>query len=88
MSVYQHDAPISFISLEGYIAGKLFAQIATAVPGELTREAFISTMQEVGSFDLGGIALQFGPGDHQGMDSVFLTTIFPEIVKIEDNHHP
>ncbi len=88
MSVYQHDAPISFISLEGYIAGKLFAQIATAVPGELTREAFISTMQEVGSFDLGGITLQFGPGDHQGMDSVFLTTIFPEIVKIEDNNHP
>jgi len=38
MEKYQHDAPISFISLEGYMAGKLFAQIATMVPGELTRE--------------------------------------------------
>jgi len=83
MMIYQHDAPISFISLEGYIAGKLFAQIATAVPGELTREKFITTMQEVGSFDLGGIVLQFGPDDHQGMDSVFLTTIFPTIVKLK-----
>ncbi len=83
MMIYQHDAPISFISLEGYIAGKLFAQIATAVPGELTREKFITTMQEVGSFDLGGIVLQFGPDDHQGMDSVFLTTIFPAIVKLK-----
>lgn len=83
MMIYQHDAPISFISLEGYIAGKLFAQIATAVPGELTREKFITTMQEVGSFDIGGIVLQFGPDDHQGMDSVFLTTIFPTIVKLK-----
>jgi branched-chain amino acid transport system substrate-binding protein len=83
MMIYQHDAPISFISLEGYIAGKLFAQIATAVPGELTREKSITTMQEVGGFDLGGIVLQFGPDDHQGMDSIFLTTIFPNIVKLD-----
>ncbi len=83
MRIYQHDAPISFISLEGYIAGKLFARIASVVDGELTREQFITTMQHVGSFDLGGITLNFGPEDHQGMDSVFLTTIYPQIIKID-----
>jgi ABC-type branched-subunit amino acid transport system substrate-binding protein len=37
MRRYQHDAPVTFTSLEGYIAGKLFTQIARAVSGELSR---------------------------------------------------
>jgi ABC-type branched-subunit amino acid transport system substrate-binding protein len=82
MEKYQHDAPISFISLEGYMAGKLFAQIATMVPGELTREKFISTMEQVGTFDLGGVTLQFGPKDHQGMDTIYLTEINPDLKKV------
>ena len=84
MRRYQHDFPISFISLEGYIAGKLFASIAEAVPGELTRESFIQTMQQTGRFDLGGVVLQFGEHDHQGMDSIYLTTISPTIQKVPD----
>ena len=83
MQQYQHDASISFTSLEGYIAGKLFAQIAQAVPGKLTREAFISTMQSVGTFDLGGVKLIFGPDDHQGLDAIYLTTIYPSILKLD-----
>jgi ABC-type branched-subunit amino acid transport system substrate-binding protein len=83
MKLYQHDAPISFSSLEGYLSGKLFAAIAQAVPGKLTREAFISTMQSKGTFDLGGIVLQFGPNDHQGLDAIHLTTIYPAIKKLK-----
>jgi ABC-type branched-subunit amino acid transport system substrate-binding protein len=84
MEKYQHDASISFTSLEGYIAGKLFGQIATAVDGRITRENFIRTMEEIGSFDLGGIVLQFGPGDHQGMDTIYLTRIYPTIRKLDE----
>jgi branched-chain amino acid transport system substrate-binding protein len=84
MGKYQHDYPISFISLEGYIAGKLFAQIARAVPGELTRESFIATMEETGIFDLGGLVLQFGPHDHQGLETIYLTNISPTLQKIDD----
>ncbi len=84
MAKYQHDAPISFTSLEGYISGKLFAQIAAKVPGELTREKFIETMERVGTFDLGGVTLQFGPMDHQGMDAVYLTEINPDLKKVEE----
>ncbi len=83
MRQYQHGEPLSFTSLEGYIAGKLFAQIAESVVGELTRESFISTMQTVGAFDLGGIILKFGPQDHQGLDTIYLTTIYPTILKID-----
>lgn len=85
MRKYQHDVPLSFTSLEGYIAGKLFARIAKAVPGVLTREKFIETMQRVGRFDLGGLVLQFGPSDHQGLDTIYLTRIFPEIEELHDS---
>lgn len=85
MAKYQHDASISFTSLEGFIAGKLFGRIASAVEGELTREAFISTMQNVGQFDLGGLVLNFGQGDHQGLDSIYLTRIYPEIRTVKDS---
>jgi branched-chain amino acid transport system substrate-binding protein len=83
MRQYQHGAALSFTSLEGYIAGKLFAEIASSVPGELTRDAFIASMQATGSFDLGGLVLTYGPEDHQGLDSIYLTTIYPNIVKLD-----
>ncbi len=82
MTKYQHDAPISFTSLEGFIVGKLFGQIAMAVQGELTRAKFIATMETVGRFDLGGLVLRFGPKDHQGMDTVYLTRIYPTVQEL------
>ncbi len=85
MRKYQHDASISFTSLEGYIAGRLFGVIAMAVKGELTREKFIETMETVGSFDLDGVVLTFGPDDHQGMDAIYLTRIYPILEKLHDD---
>jgi len=85
MAKYQHDAPISFSSLEGYIVGRLFTEIARAVKGELTREKFIKTMEEVGKFDLGGLLLEFGPNDHQGMNTIHLTQIYPVVRKVQDD---
>jgi len=82
MNKYQHDMPIGFTSLEGYIAGKLFAEIAEGVSGELTREKFIDTMEKTGSYDLGGVVLEFGPEDHQGLDTIFLSRIMPSIQMI------
>lgn len=85
MKKYQHDAAISFTSLEGFIAGKLFAKIALAVKGTITKEKFISTMEEVGVFDLGGLSLEFGPDDHQGMDTVYLSQIYPTVQPLHDD---
>lgn len=83
LDTYQHEHTPDFTSLEGYIAGRLFTAIARKVQGELTREKFIKTMEEVGRFDLGGLVLQFGPQDHQGMDTILLTSIFPNFLVIE-----
>lgn len=83
MNRYQRNSGVGFISLEGYIAGRLFAAIAGAVDGELSREKFIETMYQIGSCNLGGLTLQFSRDTNTGMDTIGLTTIYPSIMKLE-----
>jgi branched-chain amino acid transport system substrate-binding protein len=75
MKKYQPATAPGFVSLEGYMVGKLFCMAAKDVKGDLTRESLISAIENTGVFDLGGVVLKFGPNDHQGMDEVFLTII-------------
>lgn len=74
MAEYQPDATAGFVSLEGYLAGKVFAEIAEKTP-DLTRENFLKTLETISTLDMNGMTLGFGPQDHQGMDDVFLTII-------------
>ena len=69
------DAQIGFVSLEGYMVGRLIIEALRKVKGPVTRAGLLSTIKEVGTFDLGGITLSYGPDDNQGMDQVFLTVI-------------
>jgi branched-chain amino acid transport system substrate-binding protein len=69
------DAQIGFVSLEGYMVGRLVVEALAKVKGPVTRAGLLSTIKEVGTFDLGGITLSYGPDDNQGMDQVFLTVI-------------
>ncbi len=64
-----------FVSLEGYMVGRLTIQVLEMVGAEVTRERFLAALAEVGTFDLDGIKLTYGPGDNQGMDRVFFTVI-------------
>jgi ABC-type branched-subunit amino acid transport system substrate-binding protein len=74
----------SFGSLEGYIAGRLTAQVLTRAGDLPTRESFLSALENTGTFDIGGFPLRYGPGDNQGSDQVFLTVIRNgEIVPVE-----
>ena len=69
------DAQIGFVSLEGYMVGRLIIEALGKVKGPVTRAGLLSTIKEVGTFDLGGFTLSYGPDDNQGMDQVFLTVI-------------
>jgi len=69
------DAQIGFVSLEGYMVGRLIIEALGKVKDPVTRAGLLSTIKEVGTFDLGGITLSYGPDDNQGMDQVFLTVI-------------
>jgi ABC-type branched-subunit amino acid transport system substrate-binding protein len=71
------DAEPGFVSLEGYMAGRLLIAALEKVSGEPSRKALLDTIM-TSSFDLGGITLKYGPDDNQGMDDVFLTVIQPD----------
>jgi ABC-type branched-subunit amino acid transport system substrate-binding protein len=68
------NAEAGFVSLEGYMAGRLVVAALEKVSGEPTRQALLDTIFS-NSFDLGGVTLVYGKDDNQGMDKVFLTVI-------------
>lgn len=63
-----------FISLEGYLVGRLVIEALGKLPGEPSRAALMQTIM-AGNFDLDGFRLSFKPGQNQGSDQVFLTVI-------------
>ena len=75
LSAYDPDAEPGFISLEGYLAGRLaIARLQECGP-DVTRECFLDVFSETTSVDISGLGLEFGPMDNQGSDDVFLTVI-------------
>lgn len=69
------EAEPGFVSLEGYMAGRLVVEALERLEEPVTREGLLATINGVGTFDLDGVSLTYGPGDNQGMDQVFLTVI-------------
>ncbi len=67
-----------FVSLEGYMVGRLMIAALGQIDGEITRKALLDTITKTGSFDLGGIKLAYGPGNNRGSSEVFLTVIQPD----------
>lgn len=64
-----------FVSLEGYLVGRLTVEALKNVTGELTRESFLQAVYDTGVFDLDGVTYTFGEGDNQGSSDVFLTIL-------------
>ncbi len=69
------EAKPGFVSLEGYMVGRLAIAGLRAAGKNPTRESFLAALNGLKNVDLGGVTLHFGPGDNQGMDQVFLTEI-------------
>lgn len=69
------QAEPGFVSLEGYMVGRLVVQVLGRTGEPVTRAGVLATVKEVGTFDLGGFTLSYGLGDNQGSDRVFLTVI-------------
>lgn len=64
--------PVSFAGLEGFIAAKALTAILHKVPGRPDRDRLLDTMKTIGSLDLGGFPLQFGPRQNSGSNFVEL----------------
>jgi ABC-type branched-subunit amino acid transport system substrate-binding protein len=68
------SAKPGFVTLEGYLVGRMAIEALKKAGGEPTRKAFLDAAFG-GSFDLGGVKLGYGKDDNQGSDEVFLTVI-------------
>ena len=69
------EAAPGFVSLEGYIAGRLVVQALEGEGKQVTRAGLLETIKKVGAFDLGGVTLHYSATNNQGMQQVFLTEI-------------
>jgi branched-chain amino acid transport system substrate-binding protein len=69
------DAKPGFVSLEGYMVGRLVIAALQRIDGEPTRQALLDAVFKGGSVDLDGVKLEFGPSKNQGSDKVFLTVL-------------
>jgi branched-chain amino acid transport system substrate-binding protein len=69
------DAQPGFVSLEGYMVGRLVVMALERIDGEITRVALLNAIAKTGTFDLGGVKLVYGPDNNRGSSQVFLTII-------------
>jgi branched-chain amino acid transport system substrate-binding protein len=71
------NATPGFISLEGYLVGRLAIAALERIDGEPTRQKFLDAMTK-GEFDFGGMSLSYSITNNQGSNQVFLTVIQPD----------
>lgn len=75
LAAYAPDAEPGFVSLEGYLVGRLAIAGLEACGADLSRECFLDGIFGTASFSIDGFELAYGPGDNQGSDAVFVTVI-------------
>jgi branched-chain amino acid transport system substrate-binding protein len=69
------DAKPEFVSLEGYLVGRLAIAALEKAGKDVTRESFLKAIKDTGTFDIGGLQMSFGPSDNEGLDKVFMTVV-------------
>jgi len=75
LSGYAPDAVPGFVSLEGYLAGRLAIEGLERCGVELSRDCFLDSLRNAGTVDIDGFELRYGEGDSQGSDEVFMTAL-------------
>jgi branched-chain amino acid transport system substrate-binding protein len=68
------NAKPGFVSLEGYLVGRLVVEAVKRIQAAPTREGLLDAINAA-PFDLGGVKLSFGPAKNQGSDQVFFTIL-------------
>ena len=69
------DLSPGFVSLEGYLAGRMAIAGLEKCGRDVDRACFMDSILGSNLIDIGGFELKFGEGDNQGSDRVFLTVI-------------
>ena len=83
LASHDPEAEPGFVSLEGYLAGRMVIAALDECGAEVDRSCLLDQLIDRGDFDIDGFKLQFGDGDNQGSDQVFLT-----VIGSDGNYHP
>lgn len=75
LRAYNPSASPDFVSLEGYLAGRLAIWLLDACGPDLTRRCFIEPALSHNEINLDGLILEYSVGDNQGLDRVYLTLL-------------
>ena len=75
LSSYNPRTLPGFVSLEGYLAGRLAIAGLEGCGPDLSRQCFLDSLTNADSIDLDGFTLAYGEDDNQGSDTVFLTVL-------------
>lgn len=71
----QGKAGYSFASLEGYVCGKVIGEGLRRAGRSPTREGFITALEAMNPYDLGGYEIRFSGASHAGSSYVGLTVM-------------
>ncbi|WP_460139325.1 ABC transporter substrate-binding protein [Salidesulfovibrio brasiliensis] len=82
---YPGERP-SYVGLEGFFNARVLVEGLQRAGRDLTRAKFINAIESIEQYGVGaGMTISFGPGDHQGMDSVHFTRLHDgKFVPLED----
>ena len=69
------NAVPGFVSLEGYMVGRLAIMALDRISGDITRQALLDVFSKNGNFDIDGTKLGFAAGKNYGSDTVYLTVL-------------
>lgn len=69
------NAQITFSSMEGYVAARVFAEGLKRAGAKPSRESLITGLEAMGSQSIGGFPVSFGPNDHVASNFVELSML-------------
>jgi branched-chain amino acid transport system substrate-binding protein len=75
MKAADPKAEPEFVSLEGYLAGRLAIAALDKAGKDLTREGMLKAIKETGKFDISGLPMTFSAEKNEGLDKVWMTII-------------
>ena len=64
-----------FVSLEGYLTGRLAIAALDKAGKDLTRDGMLKAIKDTGKFDIGGLPMTFSAEKNEGLDKVWMTII-------------
>ena len=74
-SITTKDLTANYSSMEGYVAAKVFSEALKRAGRNPSREAFITAVQSMQNFQMGGFTVNFGPNQNMASRYVELTVL-------------